>query len=431
MTARSLDDCFTHDGRLLRHDEAIAILESRISPIVSADRLSLAAAHGRVISQAIVAPHPVPPHTNSAVDGYAFAFADYDPVAGSQMPVYARATAGHPLAGPHQPGGAVRIFTGAALPQGCDSVVMQEDVSLSDTPDASSLRSVALPSDLKKGRNVRRAGEDLEAGQKIFEAGHRIRAQDIAALASIGVGEVECFRRLRVAVISTGDEVIPAGQTLQKHGQVYDANAPMLMALLSNANADANFIGILPDRPEIIRKTLADAAKNYDVILTTGGASRGDEDHLVAAIDALGQTHLWQLAIKPGRPLSFGNIGQAVIVGMPGNPVAVLVCFLMHVWPMLARLAGETWPVPQRYPLPAVFSFAGRKTGRREFWRGTLVEQNGSMGVDKYRRDGSGLISGLREADGLIDIPEDSGDIAEGDMVSFIPFAQFGILGRP
>jgi molybdopterin molybdotransferase len=166
------------------------------------------------------------------------------------------------------------------------------------------------------------------------------------------------------------------------------------------------------------------------VIVTSGGASRGEEDHMVAALDQLGTRHLWQLAIKPGRPMSFGQIGDCAVVGLPGNPVAVFVCFLLYVWPLLRRMSGGEWPEPRRFMLPALFDFAGRKPGRREFWRGILKETPQGLGVDKFARDGSGLISGLRAADGLIDIPEEAGDVRRGDPVAFIPFAEFGIVGR-
>jgi molybdopterin molybdotransferase len=179
-----------------------------------------------------------------------------------------------------------------------------------------------------------------------------------------------------------------------------------------------------------VKARLAETARAFDVIITSGGASRGEEDHVVSALDALGKRHLWQLAIKPGRPMSFGQIGDCVVVGLPGNPVAVFVCFLLYVWPLLRRMGGAAWPEPRRYKLPALFAFPGRKTGRREFWRGILKETPRGLGLDKFPRDGSGLISGLRAADGLIDIPEDVTDVQPGDLLAFIPFAEFGIVGR-
>jgi molybdopterin molybdotransferase len=320
----------------------------------------------------------------------------------------------------------VRIFTGAILPSGHDSVVLQEDVEAKVDGDRT---IVSIPAGLKRGANVRRAGEDVEAGATLIEAGTVLRAQDLAALASLGMADAACFARLKVAVVSSGDEVVRPGQPFSE-GLVYDANAPMLQALIASAGAEPSDLGVLPDDPAEVRGRLADAAQRYHAIVVTGGASRGEEDHTVAALDALGKRHLWQLAIKPGRPMSLGQIGDSVVLGLPGNPVAVFVCFLLYAWPMLRRMGGAAWPEPHRYRLPALFAFPGRKVGRREYWRGILKETPHGLGVDKFARDGSGLISGLRAADGLIEIPEDVEDVRPGDRVAFIPFGEFGIVGR-
>jgi molybdopterin molybdotransferase len=428
MTPKLADDCFAHDGRRLLHREALELLETRISPVAASERLPLTTTNGRLLAEDITAPRPVPAHTNSAVDGYAFAASAYDRERGTTFPLVGRAAAGHALTAPPPPGTAVRIFTGAVMPEGCDTVAMQEDARVADDPQG---RTVTIPPGLKAGANVRRAGEDVRSGETVLSAGHRLRAQDIAALASIGCADVLVRARLRVAILSTGDEVVRPDTQELRPGQVIDANAPMLQALLANAGLAATDLGIVPDRPDRLRAALAEAARSHDVVLTSGGASRGEEDHLVPTLESLGKCHLWQLAVKPGRPMSFGQIGNCVVIGLPGNPVAVQVCFLMYVWPLLGRLGGGRWLEPRRYPLPATFSFSGRKTGRREFWRGLLVEGPGGLAVDKFARDGSGLITGLRAADGLIDIPEDRGDVAVGDSVAFIPFSEFGILGRP
>ena len=241
-----------------------------------------------------------------------------------------------------------------------------------------------MPAGLKTGANVRKAGEDVAAGETVLAAGAVLRPQDLAALASIGMAEVRCFKRVRVGIVSTGDEVVRVGGALQQ-GQVYDANAPMLSALVADAGAVASDLGVLPDNLAQVKQRLAEVAKQYDVIITTGGASRGEEDHLVAALDALGKRHMWQLAIKPGRPMSFGQIGDCVVLGLPGNPVAVLVCFLLYAWPMLRRLGGAEWREPRRYKLPAMFAFPNRKTGRREFWRGSLTETPRGLGGRQVR----------------------------------------------
>jgi len=424
MTSKLLDDCFAHDKRRLRHAEALAILKRRVAPVAGREVVALADAAGRILAEPAVAPRPVPAHTNAAVDGYSFAAGDYDAATGKGLPVDGRAAAGRRLERAPAPGTAARIFTGAVIPAGHDTVAMQEDVE-ARTVDGRTV--VSIPPGLKRGANVRRAGEDVEAGKALLRPGAVLRPQELAALASIGMAEVPCFARLKVAIISTGDEVVRPGTPFAE-GSVYDANAPMLAALIASAGAVAADLGVLPDNPDAVQRRLAAAAQSHDAVILSGGASRGEEDHVVAALDALGKRHLWQLAIKPGRPMSFGQIGDCVVLGLPGNPVAVFVCFLLYVWPLLRRMGGADWPEPRRYRLPALFAFPGRKAGRREFWRGILKQTPHGLAVDKFARDGSGLISGLRAADGLIDIPEDVGDVQPGDPVAFIPFSEFGLV---
>ncbi len=434
MADKLVDDCFRPGSPRLSHAEAIALLKARMRPLPNAETVPLAEAAGRVLAATVSAPHPVPAHTNAAVDGYAFAFTGYDKAKGTRFTISGRAAAGHPTAGPTAAGTAVRIFTGAIIPDGSDTCVMQEDVRLEGE---GAQAAVTIPPGLKQGANVRRAGEDVAAGSTLFTAGSLIRPQDLAALASVGCGQISCRARLRVAVVSTGDEVIAPGTRALAPGEVFDANAPMLASLATLAGCDVSNLGIWPDRPAELKARLAAAARDYDVILTSGGASMGEEDHIAAALGSLGKRHLWQLAIKPGRPMMFGQIrsgeGEAardtIMVGLPGNPVAVFVCFLMYVYPMLRTLSGAPWPEPRRFKLPAAFAFTSRKPGRREFWRGMLTTTPDGMAVDKFARDGSGLISGLRAAEGLIDISEDAGDVQPGDLVDFIPFSEFGILG--
>lgn len=422
MAQRLLNDCFLHGDERISHAEALAALGARIVPVAREETVVLAAAAGRILARPVEAPHPVPNHTNAAVDGYAFAAADYDLSSGSTLPVLGRAAAGRAYSGPVQPGAAVRIFTGAVLPEGLDSVAMQEDCTLD--PSGS---GVALPAGLKPGLNVRKAGEDVAKGQRLYEPGHVIRPQDLAALASIGMGEVACYRRLKVGIVSSGDEVVRAGSGPLAHGRVFDANAPMLSALVAACGAEPADLGVWGDRADGVAERLGRFAREYDLILTSGGASRGEEDHMAAALERLGTRHFWQIQIKPGRPMMLGQIGDTIVAGLPGNPVAVFVCFLMYVWPMLRRLGGAHWQEPRRIPAKAAFAFPKRKTGRREFWRGMLKETPDGMAVDKYARDGSGLISSLREANCLIDIPEDVPAVAPGDTVAVIPFTEFGI----
>ncbi len=429
MTLKLIDDCFVLDRDRLSHADAIAILKLRVATVVGTETVTLSAAHGRVLAEAAIARTPVPAHTNAAVDGYAFAHADGAMAAGDGLPIEGRSAAGHALAGAPAAHTAVRIFTGAVVPDGHDTVAMQEDCQRLATGGAHGIgERVRIPSGLKRGANVREAGEDVAAGSTLIDPGVRLRPQDVAALASIGLAEVPVYERLNVAIVSSGDEIVAPGQPLLP-GQVYDANAPLLCGLVEATGARVSVLGIVGDTAAALEAQLADAARRFDVILTSGGASQGEEDHLVHALDRLGKRHLWQLAIKPGRPMSFGQIGGSVVVGLPGNPVAVFVCFLMYVAPMLGALSGAPWREPRRYQLRANFQVPVRKVGRREFWRGTLVETAAGLAVEKFARDGSGLISGLRAANGLIEIPEDVAAVRAGDLVAFIPFAEFGLVG--
>jgi molybdopterin molybdotransferase len=256
----------------------------------------------------------------------------------------------------------------------------------------------------------------------------RLRPQEVAAIASTGRDTVAVYRRLRVALASTGDEVVRPGTPL-KEGEVYDSNHFLLSALLRTADCQLTDAGVLGDEAEIVLDALQRITASHDLVISTGGASRGEEDHLVTALDALGTRHLWQLAVKPGRPMSFGQIGGCPVLALPGNPVAAFVCFLLYVRPMLTVMGGGTWPEPQRFQVAAGFEIASRKQGRREFLRGRLaVGRDGGSIAKKFPRDGSGLITSLREADGLIEIAEDVATVRLGDPVTFMPFSGFGLV---
>jgi molybdopterin molybdotransferase len=423
MTAKLIDDCFVLDKDRLPHAEAIAILKSRVRPVVGVEQVKLAEAAWRFLAEAIVSPRAIPAHDNAAVDGYAFAHAAYDQDQGARFKVVDQAAAGHPFNETPTRGNAVRIFTGAVMPQGLDTVAMQEDVRLEQKGDE---LWALIPGGLKAGANRRLAGEDAQAGALLLETGARLRPQDVASAAATGLGRLPCYAKLKVAILSTGDEILRPGESFSP-GKVYDANAPMLQGLVQAAGAEAIDLGVLPDKAELVKSALADAARAYDAIVISGGASQGAEDHVVNSLDAIGKRHLWQIAIKPGRPMSFGQIGDCVVLGLPGNPVAVFVCFLFYVRPVLTRLAGGGWPEPHRFPLPAAFS-QKKKVGRREFWRAKLTKgRDGGPQVIKFQRDGSGLISSLREAEGLIEVAEDVAEINQGDLVDFIPFSSFGL----
>jgi molybdopterin molybdotransferase len=422
MTPKLEDDCFFHDKDRLPHGEALAILKSRVRPVADVETVPLEQAAGRYLAEAIVAPRSIPAHDNAAVDGYSFAHAAYDQARGTRFKVVGEASAGHPFAGARPAECAVRIFTGAVMPHGHDSVAMQEDVAIEGQGGES---FATVPGGLRQGANRRLAGEDAKQGAVLLEPGRRLRPQDVATAAACGLDSVRCHARLAVAILSTGDEILRPGEAFAP-GKVYDANAPMLAGLVASAGAEPADLGVLPDDAASVRDALKEAAGRHHVLIVSGGASQGTEDHVAKALGAIGKRHLWQIAIKPGRPMSFGQIGDCVVLSLPGNPVAVFVCFLIYVRPVLARLAGGEWSEPARYPVPAAFTQT-KKKGRREFWRAHLVNEDGGVRAHKFPRDGSGLISSLREASGLIEVGEEVTEVKEGDLVDFIPFAELGL----
>ena len=417
-----INDCFLHDKDRMRHDEVIELLCTRLSRTAQVETVPLDDAPGRHIARPVTAPRNVPLHDNSAVDGFAFAHADY--LASQTMSVGPRIAAGDLGDVTLAPGTAARIFTGAVMPVNADTVAMQEDCRVDEGSS-----SVMLPSGLKPGANRRRAGEDVAAGETVVETGRLLRPQNIAALASLGAAEIAVFRKLRVGLVSSGNELLrPAPGAAITPGQVYDSNHHMLEALCRLQPVDMRDLGILEDDRTVVEWALSGAAAECDVILTTGGASGGDEDYMVGALDRLGKRHMWQIAIKPGRPMTFGQIGNCVYLGLPGTPVAAFICFLLYAIPVLRILSGGTYRPPMRVPVPAGFEITRKKTDRREFLRGWLDESDDGLVARKFPHDGSGLISGLRRADGLIELPEDVASVAHGDTISYIPFSEFGIV---
>ncbi|MGI9353356.1 MAG: molybdopterin molybdotransferase MoeA [Rhizobiaceae bacterium] len=416
------DDCFVHDKDRMQHKDAIALLRERMAPVVSEMEVELSDANGRTLAQEVTAPRMIPGFDNSAVDGYAFAHADYD-AAGGFFPITARITAGSTgdIEIPEQ--SAARIFTGARMPSGADTVVMQEDCELHEQDGT---KFVVIPSGLKNGANCRLAGEDVKTGEIVAKTGSTLNPQDLAAIASTGTSSLSVFKPLRIGLISSGNEILRPSEPYET-GKVYDSNHYMLKALIDETGAQSNDLGVCPDDRQELDELLRSAAKMHDVIISSGGASKGEEDYFVDALGTLGTCHLWQLAIKPGRPMCFGQIDGAPCFTLPGNPVAAFVCFLLYVRPSLVCLGGGVWKEPQRYPLPANFEIKS-KPDRREFLRGSIGNgPDGQVLVSKFDRDGSGLITGLRAANGLIEIPEGRTKVSKGDSVDFIPFSEFGI----
>jgi len=408
------DDCFAFGGKLMTTAEALRLLGERVTTVVDVEEVPLAQACGRILARDLGAERDQPPHDNAAVDGYAFRHRDLDPDGGTRLSVAGRAAAGHPYGDNLGAGQAVRIFTGAVMPPGSDTVIMQEDARLDG-------QVVIVPPGLKAGANRRRAGEDFKRGETILSTGRRLRAQDVGLAAAAGRDRLCLYRPLRVAVFSTGDELREPGSELAP-GAIYDANRHLLIALLQGLHCTVGDLGILPDRAEAVRRALADAAGRFDLLVTSGGVSTGEEDHVRAAVEANGTLHFWRLAIKPGRPLALGQVRGTPFIGLPGNPVAVMVCFLRFARPLILKLGGAGELEPVFFQVPADFEHR-KKQDRREWIRARLAAgADGGRVARKFERQGSGIITSLSRSDGLVEIPEEVTYLARGTMVDFLPF---------
>jgi molybdopterin molybdotransferase len=410
------DDCFNQVDGLMSTAEALAILQQRIVTVTQ-DRLEivpLGRALGRILAQDVTADLDVPPHDNSAVDGYALRHSDLLADGPTSLPVLGRSTAGHPHGAPLGQGQALRIFTGAVMPEGADTVVMQEDAERAED-------HITIPPGLAPGANRRHRGEDTRRGDVVLGRGQRLRPQDLGLAASVGRGDLSLYRPLRVAVFSTGDELAEPGTKLPVGG-IYDANRYILAALITGLGADLSDLGILPDEADAVREGLGAAASGHDLLLTSGGVSVGDEDHVRGAVEALGHLHFWRLAIKPGRPLALGQVGDAAFVGLPGNPVAAMVCFLRFARPLILGLAGAVDLDPVLYRVTADFDYE-KKAGRREWLRARLERQgDGGPSAVLFRPQGSGIINSLVQTHGLVEIAEDVTRVKAGELVDFLPF---------
>lgn len=390
--------------------EASAAIAALVTPLAASEPVALAAADGRVLVEPIAAPCDLPAFDNAAVDGYAVRHAD---LALGTLPVVGRIAAGEDPDRAPPSGTAVRIFTGARLPDGLDTVAMQEDVALVGD-------RATFPADLPRGANLRRRGEDLARGAVALPAGRRLRPQDLALAAALGVERATVSRRVRVALFSTGDELVACGGVLGA-AQRYDCNRVMLAAMLARVGAEVTDLGILPDRREAVVAALAAAETEHDLVVTSGGVSVGEEDHVKAAVAERGALTMWRLPIKPGRPVAIGQLGAALFVGLPGNPVAVFVTAALVLRPIIARLTGE---VLQRRAYVVTADFDHRKRpGLREFVRVALTpDESGVPRAQKYGIEGAAILTSLTQTQGLAEIAEDVTVVRPGDALPFLPY---------
>jgi len=418
--AQLTDDCFAFSGPLLRLDDMERLIRERILPVAETEYVPLHGARGRVVAQDVKAPVDLPPFDNSAVDGYAVQHADLQADKETKLAVSGRLTAGARANLAIKPGTAIRIFTGAAMPKGADTVFMQEDVTVEGD-------RVTVPKGLKLGANRRLAGEDVPAGAIVLPSGTVLEAQHIALAAALGLTEILVRRRLTVAIFSTGDEVVEPG-SVRAGAAIYDSNRFLLTELLERLGAIVTDLGILADDPEKLSRKLTEAAASHDLIITSGGVSTGEADYVRDAVERIGKLVFWRVAIKPGRPVALGVIptlsGQgAAFVGLPGNPVAVFVTFVRVVKPLLRRLSGARPDKLVPLPVRAAFAYK-KKKDRREYVRVALKRApDGEIEALKHPQDGAGILTSLTETDGLLEFPEDVTTVEPGARVGFLSYA--------
>jgi molybdopterin molybdotransferase len=412
--AQLSDDCFAFGGPLLSVAEVEQLVIRRVSPVGETEQAGLQAALGRVLSHDLIAPGDLPPFDNSAVDGFAVRHADLDPDTATRLAVIDSVTAGRSPAQSIVARAAIRIFTGAPMPEGADTVFMQEDCRAEG-------HSVVVPPGLRAGANRRLAGEDIRAGSLALPAGRRLQPQHVALAAALGVGTLGVRRRIRVALFSTGDEIVEPGAP-RPRAALYDANRHLIAGLLRGLGAEITDLGILADNQDLLAESIDAAATAHDLVLTTGGVSTGEADHVRPAVERVGRLVFWRVAIKPGRPVAMGVIRGAAFVGLPGNPVAAFVTFARVVRPLVLRLAGAL-PEPA-VPLPVRAGFSYRKKkGRREYVRVTLRRlADGGVEAIKYAQEGAGVITSLTETDGLAELSEELTEVTPGVMIGFLPY---------
>jgi len=400
---------------LLSVAEAQARILQGVAPLTDSETVPVREALDRVLAGDIISPIDVPSHTNSAMDGYAVRAADLPEAGEREFPVPGTSWAGRPWLAPIEPGQAVQIMTGGMMPPGADTVVMQEQVQREGN-------SVRIGSGHRCGQNVRAAGEDVATGQQVFSAGRRLTAADIGVLASLGLADVKVFRRLKVAFFSTGDELRPVGEPLGP-GEIHDSNRYTLYGMLKKLDVEIIDLGVVRDRPELIEQAFRDAAAAADAIITSGGVSVGEADFVKETLEKLGSMSFWKIAMKPGRPVTFGHINNAVFFGLPGNPVSVMVTYFQFVRPALLKMTGAT-TAPGILTLRARATSALRKRpGRFEFQRGVLEQTApGEFSVRSAGAQGSGILRSMSEANCFILLDPDRSSVEIGEEVEVQPF---------
>lgn len=406
LSLSRLETLSDYDPDALPVAQARLFIRQFLVPIAQQETIKLDTALGRTLAQDVLSPVNVPPHDNSAMDGYAMRTAD---CAAGNLKIIGSAFAGHPFGGSMGPGECVRIMTGALIPAGCDSVVMQEQVEVA----GEQIKFSGAP---RPGQNIRRAGEDIRQGAVVLPSGQRIGPAEMGLLASLGCAEINVYRKLRAAVFSTGDELQQPGLPLAD-GQIYDSNRYSLLGLLQELGAETLDYGSIPDDPARLKAALLDASAQADVILTSGGVSVGEADYIKRLLAEVGEVVFWKIAMKPGRPLAYGKIGRCHFFGLPGNPVAVMVTFLQFVRDALRILMGQLPPPPLLFRVRCTSNIR-KLPGRTEFQRGILLQDaQGEITVRTTGEQGSGILSSMSKANCFIVLTPEQGNVEAGAMV--------------
>ena len=410
------NDCFKYSKKRISLEKAVSILEKRIKCIKKTQKIKLDQSLGRILSKDIISKLNVPPFDNTAVDGYAFKYSDLNKNKETKLKLSGRIAAGQNFNKKIKKGDVARIFTGAKVPEGTNTVIMQEDCNVNDN-------KIILKPGIFKGANIRKKGEDIKSGKKIITKGSKLKAQDIALIASIGIKEIEVHEKLKVGIFTTGDELFEPGTKASKNG-IYDSNRYCLKNLLETINCVVKDYGIKKDKEKLIKNTLKKISKECDLIITTGGMSVGEEDYVRKVVEKNGSLNFWNISIKPGRPVALGNIFKKPFIGLPGNPVSVMITFLKIALPAINKLSGFLSPKENNFIVATDFNFK-KKSGRKEFLRVKVSKSsNGEIKIKHYPNTGSGVFTSMVETDGLVELPEKLTYLKKGTKIRFIPYSE-------
>ena len=410
------NDCFKYSKKRISLEKAVSILEKRIKCIKKTQKIKLDQSLGRILSKDIISKLNVPSFNNSAVDGYTFKYSDLNKKKETTLKLSGRITAGQNFNKRIKKNEIARIFTGAKIPEGADTVIMQEDCDVINN-------QIVLKPGIFKGANIRKKGEDIKYGKKILPKGLKLKAQEIALIASIGIKEINVFEKLTVGIFTTGNELCEPGAKISNSG-IYDSNRYCLKNLLETINCSVKDYGIKKDNEKLIKNTLKKISKECDLIITTGGMSVGEEDYVRKVLEKNGSLNFWNIAIKPGRPVALGNIFKRPFIGLPGNPVSVMITFLKIALPTINKLSGFSSPKEKNFIVITDFNFK-KKSGRKEFLRVTISKNlNGQIKIKNYPKSGSGVFTSMVETDGLIELPEKLTYLKKGTKIRFVPYIE-------